>query len=220
MHRVRERLIKQKVALGNELRGFLLEFGVVIGQGDRPMRALPETLERNQETIPPLSLGIIKEQLEEYWHLRSQIVEYDKRLNRLAQQHPESNRLMTIRGVGPIVSTAIIAAVSSPEEFLNGRQFAAWLGLVPKQHSTGGKPRLGPISKRGDSYIRKQLIHGARSVLCRAHLRTDALSCWVTKLVERRGWNCAAVALANKNARIIWALLSSKEVYKVAAKAA
>jgi transposase len=116
--------------------------------------------------------------------------------------------LMTIPGIGPITATALVAAVGDVGVFKNGRQFAAWLGLVPKQHSTGGQTRLLGISKRGDSYVRKLLIHGARATLRWAKLKTDGRSQWIRGLLARRGWNRTAVAVANKNARIVWALLS------------
>ena len=120
---------------------------------------------------------------------------------------------MTIPGIGPITATALIAAVGDVGVFENGRQFAAWLGLVPKQHSTGGQTRLLGISKRGDSYLRKLLIHGARATLRFAGLKTDGRSRWIQGLLERRGWNRTAVAVANKNARIVWALLSRGGLY-------
>lgn len=119
---------------------------------------------------------------------------------------------MTIPGIGPITATALLAAVSDVSVFKNGRQFAAWLGLVPKQHSTGGQTRLLGISKRGDSYLRKLLIHGARATLRWAKTKTDGRSQWIRGVLERRGWNRTAVVVANKNARIVWAVLSRGEV--------
>ena len=139
---------------------------------------------------------------------------YDEKLQALATTHPESQRLLTIPGIGPITATALSAAVGDVGVFTNGRQFSAWLGLVPKQYSTGGQTRLLGISKRGDSYIRKLLIHGARATLRWARTKTDSRSRWIRGLLERRGWNRTAVAVANKNARIVWALLSRGEVYE------
>jgi transposase len=127
--------------------------------------------------------------------------------------HPVCQRLVTIPGIGPLTATALIAAVSDASHFKNGRQFAAWAGLVPRQHSTGGKPRLLGISKRGDVYLRKLLVHGARATLRWVRLKTDRRSQWLRGLIERRGRNKAAVALANKNARIAWALLRSAQTY-------
>jgi transposase len=137
-----------------------------------------------------------------------------EKLRALATTHPECQRLLTIPGIGPITATALVAAVSDVEVFKNGRHFSAWLGLVPKQHSTGGQTRLFGISKRGDSYLRKLLIHGARATLRWARTKTDGRSQWIRGLLERRGWNRTAVAVANKNARIVWALLSRGGVYR------
>jgi len=123
---------------------------------------------------------------------------------------------MTIPGVGPLTATALVAAVSDASAFKNGRQFAAWLGLVPRQHSTGGKDRLLGISKRGDSYLRKLLVHGARTTIRWVGRKTDRRSPWIRQLVERRGKNRTAVAVANKNARIVWALLTSHQDYQLA----
>jgi transposase len=146
--------------------------------------------------------------------VEAEVADYDGQLDARAQSHPECQRLLTIPGVGPLTATALIAAVSDVGGFANGRQFAAWLGLVPKQHSTGGQTRLFGISKRGDSYLRKLLIHGARATLRWARLKTDRRSQWIRELLERRGWNRTAVAVANKNARIVWALLSGGCVYR------
>ena len=145
--------------------------------------------------------------------LEAEVAYYDEKLEALATTHPECQRLLTIPGIGPITATALIAAVGDVGVFKNGRQFAAWLGLVPKQHSTGGQTRLLGISKRGDSYLRKLLIHGARATLRWARTKTDSRSQWIRGLLERRGWNRTAVAVANKNARIVWALLSRGGVY-------
>ena len=131
--------------------------------------------------------------------------------------HRVRERLMTIPGLGELTATALVAAVSEAAQFKNGRQFAAWLGLVPRQHSTGGKARLLGISKHGDSYLRKLLVHGARSCLRWVGRKCDRRSQWVRSLMERRGWNRAAVALANKNARVAWVLLSTEQVYRTAA---
>jgi transposase len=152
--------------------------------------------------------------LEEFAALEQQIAFYQEKLESLAKTHPECQRLMSIPGIGPITATALIAAVGDVGVFKNGRQFAAWLGLVPKQHSTGGQTRLLGISKRGDSYLRKLLIHGARATLRFAGLKTDGRSRWIQRLLERRGWNRTAVAVANKNARIVWALLSRGGLYQ------
>ena len=155
--------------------------------------------------------------MEEFVALEEQLAYYQEQLDTLAATHPEYQRLMTIPGIGPITATALIAAVGDVGVFKNGRQFAAWLGLVPKQHSTGGQSLLLGISKRGDSYVRKLLIHGARATLRWVKLQTDRRSQWIRGLLARRGWNRTAVAVANKNARIVWALLSRGGVYGASA---
>ena len=138
---------------------------------------------------------------------------YNEKIEAIGAAHPVCQRLSTIPGIGPLTATALVAAVSDATHFTNGRQFAAWVGLVPRQHSTGGKARLLGISKRGDVYLRKLLVHGARATLRWVGLKTDRRSQWLRGLIERRGKNKAAVALANKNARIAWVLLSSDQTY-------
>ena len=151
--------------------------------------------------------------LEELTGLDARVATYDAPLAQVAQTHPVCQRLMTIPGRGELTATALVAAIGDAAQCKNGRQFAAWLGLVPRQHSTGGKPRLLGISKHGDSYLRKLLVHGARSCRRWAGRKQDRRSQWVQSLMERRGWNRAAVALANKNARVAWVLLCTEKVY-------
>jgi transposase len=176
-------------------------------------QAVVEKLECEKDTLTALSQEMFGKLVEEFVALEEQIAYYQQKLASLAKTHPECQRLMTIPGIGPITATALIAAVGNVGVFKNGRQFAAWLGLVPKQHSTGGQTRLLGISKRGDSYVRKLLIHGARATLRWVELRTDSRSQWIRGLLKRRGWNRTAVAVANKTARIVWALLSRGGVY-------
>ena len=138
----------------------------------------------------------------------------DEKLAAMGQAHPACQRLQTIPGIGPVTATALIAAIGDVTQFTNGRQLAAWLGLVPREHSTGGKPRLLGISKRGDVYLRKLLVHGARATLRWLETKTDDRSRWVRALIARRGKNRAAVALAKKNARMVWALLAYNQEYR------
>ena len=161
-----------------------------------------------------LSQEIFSKLFDELVKLESELAFYDDKLEAMSHSHPECQRLLTIPGIGPITATALIAAISDVDVFTNGRHFSAWLGLVPKQHSTGGQTRLLGISKRGDSYLRKLLIHGARATLRWARTKTDRRSQWIRGLLERRGWNRTAVAVANKNARIIWALLRRGGIYR------
>ena len=215
LHRIRERLIGERTALVNEVHGLMNEYGIVIPKGVPKFRqAVVDKLESEKDKLTTLGQELFWKLLEEFAALEQQIAFYQEKLESLAKTHPECQRLMTIPGLGPITATALIAAVGDVGVFKNGRQFAAWLGLVPKQHSTGGQTRLLGISKRGDSYLRKLLIHGARATLRFAGLKTDGRSRWIQGLLERRGWNRTAVAVANKNARIVWALLSRGGLYQ------
>ncbi len=215
LHRVRERLIGARRALVNEVHGLLHEYGIVMPKGVSKFRkAVVGKLETDKEKLTPMSQEMFWKLVDEFSTLEEQLAYYQDKLDTLAETHPECQRLMTIPGIGPLTATALIAAVSDVEMFKNGRQFAAWLGLVPRQHSTGGETRLLGISKRGDSYVRKLLIHGARATLRFAGVKTERRNQWIRGLLERRGWNRTAVAVANKNARIVWALLHQGGVYQ------
>ena len=217
LHRVRERLIGERTALVNEVHGLLHEYGIVIPKGVAKFRqAVIGKLESEKDKLTSLSQEMFWKLVDEFAGVETQLAYYQEKLEALATTHPECQRLMTIPGIGPLSATALVAAVSDASAFKNGRQFAAWLGLVPRQHSTGGKERLLGISKRGDSYIRKLLIHGARATLRWVGRKTDRRSPWIQQLSERRGPNRTAVAVANKNARIVWALLTSHQAYEPA----
>jgi transposase len=214
LHRVRERLIGARTALINEVHGLMHEYGIVLPKGVSKFRqAVVDKLESEQEQLTALSQEMLRKLGEECGELEQRLASDQDKREALATTHPECQRLMTIPGIGPITATALVAAVGDVGVFKNGRQFAAWLGLVPRQHSTGGQTRLLGISKRGDSYVRKLLIHGARATLRWVKLKTDDRSRWMRGLLARRGWNRTAVAVANKNARIVWALLSRGGVY-------
>ena len=213
VHRARQRLVKARTAQANQIRGLLSEFGIVIPQGIQSIsKRIPDILEDAENDLP----GTMRRLLE---RLNDHLKELDRQVNELELQiklwHKEneaSQRLEAIPGVGPITASAIVATVGNATEFKNSRQLAAWLGLVPKQHSSGGKQTLLGISKRGDTYLRTLLIHGARAVIRFAEKKTESGS-WLYKLIARRNKNIAAVALANKNARIIWALLTKKATF-------
>lgn len=214
LHRVRERLVSARTALCNEIRGLLSEYGIIIAQGRlRLSKELSAVLEKNRETLTGMALQMFLDLQAELSRLTEQVETYDHLLERIHKAHPVCQQLTTIPGVGSITSTALIAMVGDVNNFKNGRQFAAYLGLVPKQHSTGGKNRLLGISKRGDTYLRKLLVHGARSVLLQAGKKSDQRSRWLIDLYKRRGTNRAVVALANKNARVIWAVMSKGSRY-------
>jgi transposase len=218
VHRARELLVGNRTALANQIRGLLAEYGMVVPPGiARLRRALPGVLADADNGLPLLAREIIAELQERLRDLDQRVLAYDRRITQLAKQSDAAQRLMQVEGVGAVTATAIVATVGNGTVFKNGRQFAAWLGLVPRQYSTGGKPRLGHISKRGDVYLRTLLIHGARSVLQFTGKRMDTKSRWAERLKQRRGNNIAAVALAAKHARILWALLARDQEYRLAA---
>jgi transposase len=216
-HRIRARLIKARTALGNEIRGLLAELGVVIPTSlGQLRRALPVILEDAENGLPERFRGLVAQLGEEVRELDDRIQDYDARLVQAAREDARIKRLLAIEGIGPVGASALVAAVGDARQFAKGRDMAAWLGLTPRQHSSGGKSRLGGISKRGDKYLRTLLIHGARAALKAAEHKQDGRSRWVTGLAQRRHKNIATVALANKNARIAWAMLSREETYRAA----
>lgn len=207
-HRIRSELISQRTAKANQIRGLVAEYGLVAPQQLTRLRAaVPDWLEDAENGLTERFRRLLSGLWDDLKTLDSRVAELDYEINMIAQSDPVATRLQQLRGVGPVVATALVAAVGDAEHFANGRQMAASLGLTPKQHSSGGKDRLLGISKRGDAYLRSLLIHGARSVIRTARLKDDRLSRWVTRIAQRRHPNVAAVALANKTARIAWALL-------------
>lgn len=216
LHRIRQRLIKGKTALMNEIRGLIQEYGVIIPQGIMKLKkALNEIIEKDSALSNKMK-SIVREVYQELLDIEEKIKFYDNEIEIVFSQNEACQRLSKIEGVGVITATAIFAAIGTGKNFENGRQFAAYLGLVPRQHSSGGKERLLGISKRGDGYLRSLLIHGARAVIQRTTDKSDKRSAWINKLKITRGHNKTCVALANKNARIIWALLAKDQEYKKA----
>jgi transposase len=217
LHRVRERLIGERTALVNAVHGLRQADGMVRPKGVAKFRqAVVGKLEADQDKRTALSQAMFGTLVEECVALEAQLASDQEQLDTLAATHPACQRLMTIPGIGPCTATAIVAAVSDASAFKNGRQCAAWLGVVPRQHTTGGKERLLGISKRGDTYLRKLLVHGARATIRWVGRKTDRRSQWIQHLLERHGKNRTAVAVANKNARIVWALLTSHQDYQPA----
>ena len=217
VHRIRSRLIRARTALANEIRGLLGEFGLVASrQGISATRALLQQALDEHQALP----GELHEMLEllrdELQGQDERIKQLDGMLQRQVKTDERVRRLLQVEGIGPISATAVVSAVGDARQFSSGRQFAAWLGLVPSQHSSGGKERLGNISKKGDCYLRTLLVHGARAVLKTCKDKADRRSIWLQELQCRRNTNIATVALANKNARIIWAILSKGEEYQPA----
>ena len=219
VHRVRERLLKARNALTNEMRGLLAEYGILIPrQGISAVRnTLPGLLEDAENGLTHRFRVMLHDMREELLALEARIKKYDRIVEEHAVNDRGAKRLMAMEGVGPITASAMVTAVGDAKQFKNGREMAAWLGIVPKQHSSGGKVNLGGISKRGDSRLRCVVIHGARAVVSAAEGKTDRRSQWVNALVKRRNKNIATVALANKNVRIMWAVLVRGEDYRPAA---
>jgi transposase len=214
VHRLRQGLVEERTALANRIRGLLTEYGLVIGVGlDRLRKALPAILAEAENGVPGIAREVFADAAQQLSELDVRIGDYDRRIAALARASESAQRLMRIEGVGPVTASAIVASVGNANVFRNGRQFAAWLGLTPRQHSSGGKQRLGAMTKHGDVYLRTLLIHGARAVLRVTGLRHDAKSRWAESLRHRRPDNVAAVALAAKHARIIWALLAHQQNY-------
>jgi transposase len=217
IHRIRSLLVSRRTAQANQIRGLLMEYGIIIPIGIAYIRAtIPLILEDATNPLTSLFRTLLNELYEEMVHLDERIVVLEQKLQAISLQSEDVQRLLTVPGVGLLTATAVVAAINDIAVFKNGRELAAWLGLVPRQHSTGGKTILLGISKRGDTYLRTLLIHGGRTIVRVAHKYQDKRNQWIVKLEQRRGRNISAVAVANKNARIIWALLSKKENYDTA----
>lgn len=224
VHRARQGFVKARTAQANQIRGLLSEFGIAIPQGIYQLtKQVPEILEDGENGLPGTMRNLIERLTENLKEMDRQTNELEAQIQLWHRENEASRKLAEIPGVGPITASAIVATVGDAREFKNGRQLAAWLGLVPKQNSSGGKQTLLGISKRGDTYLRTLMIHGARAVIRFAEKKAEPES-WMRKLMARRNKNVAAVALANKNARIVWALLAKDRMfrpdYTPAAKAA
>jgi transposase len=221
LHRVRERLVGQRTGLCNQIRGLLAEYGIVLPQAiSRLRRGLPEVLEDAENELTVRGRELIASLSDELRSLEERIKPYDSAIERASVDSCTCRRLRSIPGIGPIGATAVVATMGDPKVFKNGRHFAAFLGLVPRQHSSGGKSQLGRISRRGDVYVRRILIQGAHSILKRIDQRKGPRTDWLRGIVARRGRQVAAVALANKNARIAWQLLAHDALYDEALAAA
>ena len=204
LHRIRERLVEEKVGLVNQIRGLLLEYGIVIPQGIQFIsKKLPEIIDNTHQGLTSLGKRFFQELYEQFLDMTDKIKKFDRMIQEICHQSALCQELIKIEGIGPLTATALVASIADARAFKNGRQLSAYLGLVPRQHSSGNKHLLLGISKRGDKYLRKLLIHGARSVIS----NSKKLSDWITSLIQRRGKHKAYTALANKNARRIWAVM-------------
>lgn len=209
IHRIRSQVVARRTAQANQIRGLLMEYGVIIPKGIAYVRKeIPDILENADNELTGLFRSLLSGLYDEMVHLDERLEKLEGELKVICRDNAHCQRLLTIPGVGLLSATALVAAIGDISAFKSGRELAAWLGLVPRQHSTGGKPTLLGISKRGDSYLRTLLIHGGRAVVRVSGKYLDKRSQWISGLEKRRGNNIAAVAVANKNARIAWALLS------------
>lgn len=199
----------------NAIRGFAAEFGIVVAQGPRHVKKLRETLNvAEEETLPAVGRDTIMILFDQFDDLDRRILSFEKQIMKWHRESEVSRRLATIPGIGPMNATLITATVADARQFKSGREFAAWIGLVPREHSSGGKQRLGGISKRGNPYLRRLLIVGAHAVLRWTRRGTGMQTAWLAALIERRPANVVAVAIANKLARIAWALMTHGGEYR------
>ncbi len=215
LHRSRELLVRQRTMLINALRGHCGEFGMIAAQGARKVAALIEVIEDPDDCrLPALARDALGSLVGQLRAAEAQIAALEKELTAWHRSSEASLRLAAIPGIGVITATALVATVGDARQFRSARQFAAWLGLVPRQRSSGGKDRLGRISKRGDGYLRRLLVHGARIVLFWSRRKKEMRSDWLEALLARRPTNVVMVAMANKTARVVWAMLSRGEAYQ------
>ena len=214
LHRARQRMVNHRTALVSQIRGLLLDRGFAIAKSiTRARRIIPEILSNIDNELTSLAREAIQELYDLFRDLDRRIAIFDKKIDQVFRNSEPCQRIAKIKGVGPKTATAIVAAIGDGSEFKNGRHLAAWVGLVPRQVSSGDRARLMGISKRGSQHLRSLLVHGARAVVRTAPTKTDSHNQWVNQLRERRGFNRATVAVANKNARIIWAVLCKGEPY-------
>jgi len=214
MHRVRDRLVQRRTALINEIRGFLLERGIIFAAKPIHLRKSLPAVEDAERNLSPRLRWLLERIWQEWKQLESDIQTITSEVERISNENALCWRLRQIPGFGPLVSTATVAAIGNGAAFRRGRDFAAWIGVVPRQYSTGGKQKLCGISKRGNVYLRRMLIHGARAVLLRVKYDTAGFGQWVHRLAQRAPRNKVIVAIANKLARIAWAVLSKGKDYR------
>jgi transposase len=220
VHRARSLAVANRTAQVNQIRGLLGEFGVVVAKGvGRLRRELPGILEDAENGLPALAREVFANLLEQFHESEERIKAYDQQIRTLAEASEPARRLMQIEAIGPQTATALVASIGDPNVFKSGRSFACSLGMTPRQHSSGGKQRLGQITRRGDRYLRTLLVHGARAYLRVVDKKSDAKSAWARAVKERRHVNVAAVALAAKHARIAWAILAHGTEYQPAGEA-
>jgi transposase len=217
LHRARQRMVNHRTAVVSQIRGLLLDRGFAIAKSiTRARRAIPEIISDLENELTTMAREAITELYDLFRDLDRRIASFDKKIDCVFRGNEDCQRIARIKGVGPKTATAIVAAVGDGSEFKNGRHLAAWVGLVPRQHSSGDRKVLMGISKRGNQHLRSLLVHGARAVVRTAPNKSDPDNQWVNQLRERRGFNRATVAVANKNARLIWAMLRTGKPYRAA----
>lgn len=214
LHRVRQGFVKARTAQANQIRSLLAEFGLIVPQGIGHIAArVPELIEDASNELPGSFRILIDQLLDHLKVLDTHVVNLEAKIKAWHRESEISRKLEQIPGIGPVTASALVATIGDAKAFESARQLAAWMGLVPRQHSTGGKAKLLSFSKRGDTYLRTLLIHGARSAILAAQRKAMKEDTWLGKLLLRRNPNVAAVALANKNARVVWALLAKDRTY-------
>lgn len=218
LHRIRSRMIGSRTQLGNQIRGLLAEYGIVLPLHLSQVRAaLPRLIEDDNPLLSGFGRQLLAALYEEFCALEQRIDKVEEQVRQIHRSNPLCQKIAAVDGIGPVTATAVVAAIADGRSFHNGRQFAAWIGLVPRQHSSGDKQRHFGITKRGDPYLRMLLVHGARSVVYRAPTKKDSRSQWIAEKQRKLGTAKTCVAVANKNARVIWALLARDETYRRAA---
>lgn len=216
-HRIRRQLMGEQTRIINQLRGLLGEYGIIIDTGiHQANKAIPLILEDAENGLTPKLRELVYRQYQRYLVLREELAWYEQQLEQVAKTDPDVKRLQDVPGFGPVNANVLCSWLGDGTQFSRARDASAALGVVPRQHTTGGHDRLYGITKRGDSYVRSMVVHGARAVVSRAKGKTDALSHWINQLVARRGFNKAAIALTNKMIRIAWVLVTRGERYKPA----
>jgi transposase len=214
LHRARQGFVRSRTAQANQIRGLLTEYGITLPQGiSHVANRLPQIIADAENELPGLFRGLLQRLVAHLRELNRQVQELEEQIDTWHRANEASQKLAQIPGIGPLTASALSASIGDAKSFKNGRELAAWLGLVPRQHSSGGKPLLLGISKRGDTYLRTLLIHGARSAVRVAKRKSTPTDRWSTGMLDRRHMNVAAVARANKNARIVWALLAHGRDY-------
>ena len=214
VHRLREGLKEDRTACVNRIRGLLAEFGLVVSRSPEKLREnLTSMLEDASNDLSGLARLVIDEAYGHWKEIEQRIQWCDERIKAHVKDDAQAKAATALMGVGPVTASAVVATVGDFKQFRNGAQFGAWLGLTPKQNSSGGKNHLGGITKRGDMYLRSLLVQGAKSATLTAHMRDDPISKWLHRLREKSGWQKATVAMANKNARILWAMMTKAEKF-------